>query len=297
MAAGAFLAAAAIGGVVGWTELAQRYKDRPTGPLRTAPGFIYILVNALASMGALAFIRYLELPSGQGLPQAVAQILLAGAAAMAFFRSAFFTMRVGETDLPLGPALLLQVILNAADRSYDRQRAAERSAAVTRIMKGVSFERAKGSLSAYCLKLMQNVTEEEAKWLGEAIEELYNDKSMGPRSKSHNLGLLLLTLVGESTLETAVKDLGGLILMPNDADLRLLGEAKAIAPADARRLLFLCRFLHPEAKQDGVEQELADILAATDPDPVKVLALLAALRRAFGSDVLEAALRKRAEAG
>ncbi len=95
MGGGAYLAVAAIGGLVGWTELAQRYKDRPTGPLRTAPGFVYILVNALAAVGALAFIRYLELPAGTELQTEVAQILLAGAGAMAFFRSAGGSPRLG----------------------------------------------------------------------------------------------------------------------------------------------------------------------------------------------------------
>jgi hypothetical protein len=291
---GSYLLAGLIGATVGWTELAQRYKDRPTGPLHTAPGALYILVNALAAAGALAFLKYLELPAGDTLPREVAQILLAGASAMAFFRSAFFTMRVGEQDLPLGPALILQVILNAADRAYDRLRAAERSAVVARIMREISFDRARRALPAYCLKLMQNVTAEEADRLSDDIEEIAQSE-MGPRSKSYNLGLLLLTLVGEDTLETAVRDLGGVIAMPNDADLRLLNEGRRLPAAEARRVLFLCRFLEPDAVVDGVEAELETVLASTDAEAVKVVAILAILRRVFGSAVLEVALQKRLE--
>jgi hypothetical protein len=292
---GAYLAVAAIGAVVGWTELAQRYKDRPTGPLHTLPGFVYIVVNALAAMGALAFIDYLDLPGdAAGLPKRVAQVLLAGASAMAFFRSAFFTMRVGDADLPLGPALILQVILNAADRAYDRQRAGVRSAVVARIMKDISFERARRALPAYCLKLMQNVAPEEADRLSDDIDEIAQS-DMGPRSKSYNLGLLLLTLVGEATLETAVRDLGGVIAMPNDADLRLLNEGRRLPAAEARRVFHLCRFLDPDATVDGVDAELETVLASADAEAVKVVAILAILRRVFGSAVLEVALQKRLE--
>jgi hypothetical protein len=295
VAGGAYLAVAVIGGLVGWTELAQRYKDRPTGPLSTAPGAMYILVNALAAIGALAFIRYLDLPKdAAGLPMEIAQILLAGASAMAFFRSAFFTMRVGEHDLPLGPALILQVILNAADRAYDRQRAAVRSAIVARIMRDVSFDRAKNALPLYCLELMQNVPGDEGDRLLEDVKELAST-DLGPRSKSYTLGLRLLTLVGENTLETAVKDLSGLIMLPNDADMRLLNEGARLPIAEARRVLFLCRFLDPDARTDGIEDELRTIADSTDPEGVKVVALLAALRRTFGSAVVEVALRKRRE--
>ena len=290
-----WVSVAAIGGIVGWTELAQRYRDRPTGPLRTWPGNTYILVNILASLGALALVRHLDLGTGIGLPLPVAQVLIAGAGAMAFFRSAFFTVRLRDTDLPLGPAAILQVILNASDRAYDRERAAQRSDAVARIMHDVSFERARQALPAYCLKLMQNVSQEEADLLGEELKDL-EAAAMGPRSKSYNLGLLLLNLVGEATLETAVRALGGVILMPNEADQRLLTAARGFPPGDAAEVLALCRFLDPEreaAAVDRVATEITAILAGQAPDEVKAVAVLGALRGVFGSVVLEAALAKR----
>lgn len=290
-----WFAVAAVGGIVGWTELAQRYRDRPTGPLRTWPGNTYILVNILASLGALALVRHLDLGTGIGLPLPVAQVLIAGAGAMAFFRSAFFTVRLRDTDLPLGPAAILQVILNASDRAYDRERAAQRSQAVARIMHDVSFDRAKQALPAYCLQLMQNVSQEEADQLGEELADL-EAAAMGPRSKSYNLGLKLLNLVGEPTLETAVKALGAVILMPNEADQRLLDAARDFPPAAGSELLALCRFLDPERDGAAVERlraEVATILAGGEPDEVKAVAVLGALRGVFGSVVLETALAKR----
>jgi len=52
--------------------------------------------------------------------------MVAGIGAMAFFRSAIFNVRAGQT--------------------YDRLRAGQSSAAATQIMQGVPFDRAKGAL-------------------------------------------------------------------------------------------------------------------------------------------------------
>ena len=88
----------------------------------------------------------------------VAQVLLAGFGTMAFFRTSLFTLRVGEADVAIGPAAVLQVILDAADRACDRFRAGPRSSDVIRIMRGVTFERARIALPLHCFALMQNVS-------------------------------------------------------------------------------------------------------------------------------------------
>jgi hypothetical protein len=48
-----FAAVALFGSLVGTTELVSRYRDKPTAPLGTWPGIIYIATNALASIAAL----------------------------------------------------------------------------------------------------------------------------------------------------------------------------------------------------------------------------------------------------
>ena len=138
---GPWIAVAAIGGIVGSTELAQRCRDRPAGPLHTLPGNIDIAVNILS-----------------------------------FGSSEFFTVRLRNTDLPLGPAAILQVILNASDRACDPRRAAQRpvvvAVAVAAIMQDVDFNRAREALPAHCLKLMQNVSQEEADALRGEVKAL-----------------------------------------------------------------------------------------------------------------------------
>ena len=287
-----YLAALLLGGAAGWTELAGRYRDKPTGPLATWAGWTYVSVNALASVLALVVVRKIGLATETGLPVALAQVLLAGVGAMAFFRSAVFNVRLGDADVPVGPAVVLQVILNASDRAYDRRRAADRSAAVTRIMENVAFERAKQALPMHCLTLMQNVSPAEANALGETIKQL-DAAQMGPRSKSNNLGLLLMNVVGEETLAIAVNDLRTVIKLPSETDERLLQKGSRFHLNQLPELLGLCRFFEPDrdpALLGKLQAELDAIKAAVSPDEVKAIDMLTVLRGIFGSAVLETAL-------
>ncbi|HEY1560202.1 MAG TPA: hypothetical protein VGF71_04850, partial [Caulobacteraceae bacterium] len=145
-----------IGLLVGGTEMISRYRDDPFAPLVSAPGLFYILING----GAAALAYYLMGPLNVRLTEPI-KTLVAGVGAMAFFRSGVFMARVGGTDIPVGPNLVLQVVLQALDRTYDRQRAVPRSSSVTEIMRGVSFNQVKVSLPTLCFDLMQNVTAAE----------------------------------------------------------------------------------------------------------------------------------------
>jgi hypothetical protein len=292
------LAVAVLGGLVGFTELAQRYRDDPMGPVFAFPGLLYVAINAGASVAALWFVQYVDggvaAASTASFPTAIKHVLLAGFGAMAFFRSAFFTVRIGDRDFPVGPAALLQVLLNISDRAYDRDRAADRSKEVGRIMAGISFERAKQTLPAYCLQLMQNVGKEEADKLVADVQQL-DASAMSPRSKSNNLGLLVMGVVGRRTLDAAVNALRSIIELPSESDRKLLALAKGLPLASSTRLLAQCKLLDPDrpaAAVTALEQAVAGILASADPDDAKAIAVVAALRALYGSAVLEAALAK-----
>ena len=72
----AYLAVAAIGGLVGMSELVARYRDEPARAVRNTPALVYIGINASASILALADCRPLRLdvrqrarqPAGPGGP-------------------------------------------------------------------------------------------------------------------------------------------------------------------------------------------------------------------------------------
>ena len=77
-------------------------------------------------------------------------------------------------------------------------------------MGGVSFAKAKISLPAYCLQLMQNVPLEEQQKLRTSVDGL-GLTAMDDDLKALNLGLLLMNTVGPAVLEAAVRDLGARI--------------------------------------------------------------------------------------
>jgi hypothetical protein len=195
--------AAALGGLVGASELISRYKDDPVAALKAWSGIFYVAINSAASMGALGLIH----ANAWFGPSRWAQILMAGVSAMAFFRTSLFVVRSGDRDVSVGPNGFLQIFLAAADRAVDRKRAAARSDAVAEVMKDVDFTRALQSLPPYCLALMQNVSPEDQQVLSRALEALQK-REVEPSVKSLLLGIELINVVGVDVLKTAVKSLG-----------------------------------------------------------------------------------------
>src|ERR1700733_14296588 len=133
-----WFAVAALGALVGASELVSRYRDAPEKALRTVPAVFYVAINIAASVVALGLIQanhWLSQLSRWNLD------LTAGVSAMAFFRTSLFIVRVGDRDVGVGPAGFLQIYLSAADRSVDRIRAQRRSETVGKIMEGVDFDK------------------------------------------------------------------------------------------------------------------------------------------------------------
>jgi hypothetical protein len=204
-----FLVAGAFGGLVGAGELVSRYKDSPARAMWSLAAAAYVLVNALASVSALALIRALGWSFGVTNAMAVGwvQTLVAGFGAMGLFRSSLFIVHAGGQDVGAGPSAFLQVALGAADRAVDRKRASARAVRVERLMDGVVFEKASVALPTYCFALMQNVGAHEQADLSRAVDELVQS-SMDDRSRVLSLGLVLMNLVGDTALESAIKSLG-----------------------------------------------------------------------------------------
>jgi hypothetical protein len=198
-----WVAVAALGAIVGASELISRYRDHPAAALKTWPAIVYIGINASASAGALGLIQ----ANGWFAQSHWTQILMAGVSAMAFFRTSLFIVRAGDRDVGVGPSGFLQIFLSAADRAVDRQRAAARSDAVGVVMQGLDYAKAYASLPPYCLALMQNVSPEDQQQLARALEAL-NQRPADPSVKTRLLGLELINVVGVDVLTTAVQSLG-----------------------------------------------------------------------------------------
>lgn len=199
-----------VAALVGVVELIARYRDAPTDVLRRLPAVIYVIINAVA--GAVALLVIDEFGWTLGVTQdgatRITQVAVAGLSAMSILRAAVFTVRVGDVDVGVGPNLLLTVVLDAADRAVDRDRANRRNALVVEIMDGVDFDKAKKALPSYCLTLMQNVPKEEQRAVAEEVKSLGKALDLNRTVRTLNLGLALLNVVGEDVLRASVEALG-----------------------------------------------------------------------------------------
>jgi len=205
------LAAGMIGLIVGAGELIARYRDAPGHALQTPAALLYMFINGLVAAGAFALIDWANMLQLHGTANGLLwEVLASGFGAMAFFRSSLFTMRIGDKDVSVGPAIFLQVLLSATDRGCDRARAEPRARAIRQIMDGVDFHRAAAALPDYCFKLMQNVSREEQQQFATVIAELRNAE-MDDAAKTYTLGLALMNVVGQGVLSTAVDSLGAQI--------------------------------------------------------------------------------------
>mgnify|MGYP003672893518 CR=1 FL=1 len=241
-----YLVCGALGALVGGVELIARYRDDPQRAIVTVPGFLHIALNAAAGCLALWLLRtawpltnelkelretlapllenLVSWQSGPGQPLndeaaarladllreevgfRVKEVLAAGFGALAILRASLMKVRIGDSDLSLGPGLITDVLLNATDRAVDRSMAAPRAEIVNDIMEGVSFEQAKVTLPSHCFRLMQNTTAEEEQQFALEVEALAS-ATMSDKVKAMNLGLALLNIVGAKVLSTAVANL------------------------------------------------------------------------------------------
>ena len=198
--------AAILGMLLAIAELVARYRDDPAGAVLSAPAAVYVVVNAAASAGALNLIHVFNWMFGKtGAAVDVTQVLVAGFGSAALFRTSLFNITAGDQIIGIGPSAILNVILTAADRAVDRERAIIRDVNTSAAMKGFSFNMGAESLLAYCVATMQNITAGEVKVVENRISELRDQKNraMPDQVKSNILGLELLTLVGHQVLTQA----------------------------------------------------------------------------------------------
>jgi uncharacterized protein YejL (UPF0352 family) len=211
-----YLVCAGIGALTGAGELISRYRDSAEKALANGSAVVYVGVNAGAAATAFGLIqamgwRFGAAEGSSALPWV--QILVGGFGAMALFRSSLFMVRIGSSDIGIGPIGFLEVVLDAADRGVDRNRARARAYRVSEIMDGVKpdgdfddamFEDAAVALPMLCLALMQNASAQEQEILGEQVRRLTKAKA-SPDLRLLNLGLALMNFVGEHVLDAAVK--------------------------------------------------------------------------------------------
>ena len=220
-----YLATLLFGAAIGACELIGRYRDAPFIALRNDFSLAYVAVNAMAAVAAYAIIVRMNWTFGYtGASVAVVQAAVAGFGAMAFFRSSLFNVKVGATEVAVGPAILFQTLMFATDRAVDRLRGQARSTLAADIMSGVSFIAAKEALPNYCFNLMQNVPLEEQQNCRQLVKLLEGmaPSEMRDSDKSLSLGLMLMNVVGREVLASAVRSLGVRIQGPEALSLTVI---------------------------------------------------------------------------
>lgn len=203
-----FVIAAGLGSLLAAAELLSRYRDEPLRVIGRGAAWFYIVVNASASMGALLLIDQFGWTFDQtGQSLRTTQVLVAGFGSAALFRSSLFIFKVGDDNVGMGPSILLNSLLGAADRSVDRNQATERLRVTGSIMAGVDFDKAHAPLVAACLAAAANVPPQEALDLRESVVALSASDAQ-PSTKSVVLGILIIDAVGADVLRQAVDTLG-----------------------------------------------------------------------------------------
>jgi len=287
-----------IGAAVGATEVVARYKDAPLLAVKTGPARLYIIVNALAALFAYVLIRNFDFTFGATNQITLVQALVASFGSMAFFRSSLFSMKVGDADVAVGPAIFFQVLLFATDRACDRERAQPRSDEVTRIMRGVSFDLARDALPSFCFELMQNIPASEQQQFRLVIDALASSK-MRDSVKVLNLGLMLMNAVGYQVLDAAVRALGEKIQGPAKLELDVFTALQKVDFDKAYPLLVDIAFImsrygsaadQADAKA-AVCAEIGPLVAQHSLDNgIKMTQLGLSLQQRVGDAVLLAAL-------
>src|SRR5215475_5660212 len=106
-----YISAALLGGLVGAIELATRYRDRPGALIELPSAWLYVVVNAGASAGALFLAHTFNWDFGSSSNDAKAvatvQVLACGFGAMIIFRSSVAMIKVGDQDAAIGPNIVL----------------------------------------------------------------------------------------------------------------------------------------------------------------------------------------------
>lgn len=209
---GLYAPTAAIGGMVGFTELVSRYRDAPWRVAIMLPGVIFIGVNAAASVFALFLMLWfrdqLHTPNDP-----VLQVILAGTGAMVVVRTKIFTLRQPSgSDIAVGPAFILDTMLSAINREVDRRRAQKRIGRVVMRaarLRGYTYTDAMTFLTA-SLAAFQNLDAEVSKKLNDDLRQLVTDSALRALTEEVKFliaGYSILTEFGERAFDSVFTSL------------------------------------------------------------------------------------------
>lgn len=202
-----------FGVLVGASELISRHSDYRFLALITAPSLFYLCLNGALSIVALIVIQiiqptWLGFVNGQPPTNIIWLVLTAGFGAAAFFRSSIFKLKTGNGDLSVGPAMVIDVLLDIIDEAVDRVIGERRLKEVSAIMAKVDFTKAALNLPTYSFASLKRLSPETQRQFAFQLKQLQDTGSLDPKVRSVSLGLSIMGLTGKSILKQAVEELG-----------------------------------------------------------------------------------------
>jgi hypothetical protein len=132
----------------------------------------------------------------------------AGFGAMAVFRSKFFSFKSSDgTEVPIGPAIVLDTVLKMIDQKIDRHRATERQTRVFNAMIGITdFSRVADYVVA-SLNSFQNLSGDDKKAIGDGIKDLKARTDWPGALQCLALGFMFLTVAGDENFAVVVANI------------------------------------------------------------------------------------------
>ncbi|MEM9898026.1 MAG: hypothetical protein AAF742_01465 [Pseudomonadota bacterium] len=266
---GAAFAALFIGSCVGAIELIGRYRDAPVEAIRSSGARWYILVNGVLAAIAFAALLLYSGPiqeTGRALAKELIElVVISGFGSLAVMRASFARTQIGETRVEVGPAIVIETLLDAADRSVDRIRALDRIQSVEAAIEPLRATITLPVLVSVCLTAMQNISDTES----DKIEERANDRIgklltanlKQPQIRFFIAGLILQQEIGTDTFAMACQTAANLW------DDRAPVEVDAEKRKGIADQVGLGKQMAEASKPEEKPSEQAEEAAEADPKP------------------------------
>lgn len=191
-----------FGLIIGFAELLNRYKSIKK-IVTNLHGVSYLILNGLVSIIGLMIINEYELLGNTA--DNLTKMLVAGFSSMTILRSGFINLKINQKDVSVGLDAVLQIFLNSAETSFDKDISKEELPRIYSIMKGIDFEEAKIALPNICYLQLNTFSNDKWESLGLQIGNLERNKDIkNSEMKSFHLGLLLYNEIGIDYLSAAV---------------------------------------------------------------------------------------------
>jgi hypothetical protein len=200
-----YLIVAAIGGVVGASELLDRFRrGESAGIFKHLATWLYILLNALAGALALLLIAGLGLTTSKSSDPSVirwSRVIIAGFGAVLILRSSAVLPGSGKVK---GPGAVVQRILDAVVHRLDSTRGIEREQAIDELIVGLDYSHVRDNVVATVLRMFPQTAGEQRDEVTAAVEDA-DRLALGDTAKTRAILQAIIAFGGTAAVKRAVQ--------------------------------------------------------------------------------------------